>query len=103
MARAAAALAALLSTGSAAPGPAATLRGPTERVAACKPTELAIVESPLVCMPYASDGDEMKHNPSINDTLSTYRWLMAGGRGIDSACTPPLPITNPSPPTPATP
>jgi hypothetical protein len=28
--------------------------------------------SGAVCMPYASDGDEMKHNPSINDTLSTY-------------------------------
>ena len=26
----------------------------------------------FVCMPYASDGDEMKHNPAINDTLSTY-------------------------------
>ena len=26
----------------------------------------------VLCMPYASDGDEMKHNPSINDTLSTY-------------------------------
>jgi diketogulonate reductase-like aldo/keto reductase len=36
-------------------------------------------------MPYASDGDEMKHNPSVNDTVSTYRWIMAGGRGIDSA------------------
>ena len=52
---------------------------------ACKDDELPIASAPLVCMPYASDGDEMKHNPTINDTLSTYRWIMAGGRGIDSA------------------
>ena len=51
----------------------------------CKDDELSIASAPLVCMPYASDGDEMKHNPTINDTLSTYRWIMAGGRGVDSA------------------
>ena len=60
---------------------------PAAAAAARATNELAIVTEPAatVCMPFASDGDEMKHHPQINDTLSTYRWIMAGGRGIDSA------------------
>ena len=38
-----------------------------------------------VCMPFLSNGDVMKHTPSINDTMSSSRWLAAGGRGLDTA------------------
>jgi 2,5-diketo-D-gluconate reductase A len=31
------------------------------------------------------DGDGMKHDPAVNDTLEISRWLAAGGRGIDTA------------------
>jgi aryl-alcohol dehydrogenase-like predicted oxidoreductase len=36
-------------------------------------------------MPLVSDGDVMKHTPSINDTTSSARFLAAGGRGLDTA------------------
>ena len=51
--------------------------------AACTPQQLQI--APDVCMPFASDGDGMKHDPVVNDTLEISRWLATGGRGIDTA------------------
>jgi len=52
-------------------------------VVACTPQQLQI--APTMCMPFVSDGDGMKHDPAVNDTLEISRWLAAGGRGIDTA------------------
>ena len=37
------------------------------------------------CLPFASNGDVMKHTPSCNDTMAALMWLKAGGRGLDTA------------------
>ena len=37
------------------------------------------------CLPFASNGDVMKHTPSCNDTMAASMWLKAGGRGLDTA------------------
>ena len=37
------------------------------------------------CLPFASNGDVMKHTPSCNDTTAALMWLKAGGRGLDTA------------------
>jgi diketogulonate reductase-like aldo/keto reductase len=49
---------------------------------ACAGDRLEI--APGVCMPYASDGDVMKHG-QVNDTAAAALWLAAGGRGLDTA------------------
>ena len=56
-----------------------TDRGQHPTLEDCKKACVPCVEiAPGVCMPFASDGDVMKHTPAINDTVSTARCVSFG-------------------------
>ena len=56
----------------------------THKMRVCDTTKTVRIDGGY-CLPFASNGDVMKHTPSCNDTVAAAMWLKAGGRGLDTA------------------